>query len=341
MRMPTLEKEQMIRAADIHRKSIVVDAHSDRIMGLMREEPYFELTHGLVPRKDFREHLDNLEGGGIKCQVFPVWVSPLYYPVALRRAMQMIDVFQTEVEKNKERISICTTFSEIKRTLGQKRIAAVLSIEGGEPLEGDLGILRIFYRLGVRALGLTQLPRNQLADGSGEMGSKGGLTTFGRNVIEEMNRLNMIVDVSHLNEKGFWDALDASRATVIASHSNCKALCGHHRNLTDDQIRALAKKKGVMGITYVREFLDEKPDKASVQSVLDHIDHVVNLVGADYVGLGSDYMDMWTNEVKELEDITKVPNITKGLVARGYSEDDIEKILGKNFLRVFEEILKD
>jgi membrane dipeptidase len=253
----------------------------------------------------------------------------------------MIDVFQTEVEKNKERISICTTFSEIKRTLGQKRIAAVLSIEGGEPLEGDLGILRIFYRLGVRALGLTQLPRNQLADGSGEMGSKGGLTTFGRNVIEEMNRLNMIVDVSHLNEKGFWDALDASRATVIASHSNCKALCGHHRNLTDDQIRALAKKKGVMGITYVREFLDEKPDKASVQSVLDHIDHVVNLVGADYVGLGSDYMDMWTNEVKELEDITKVPNITKGLVARGYSEDDIEKILGRNFLRVFEEILKD
>jgi membrane dipeptidase len=254
------------------------------------------------------------------------------------RALQQIDVFHSEMKKNSKRIALCTTFSEIKNTVEKGKISAVLSIEGGEPLMGDLRILRTFYRLGVRSLGLTWFPRNRLADGSWEMSSKSGLTTFGAEVVEEMNKLGMIVDVSHINEPGFWNVMEVSKSPIIASHSNCKALCDHHRNLTDDQIRAIAEKKGVMGITYVDAFLDKQPEKVSIERVLDHIEHAVKLVGAEHVGLGSDYSGLRLG-MKGLEDMTKVPDITKGLVSRGYSESDIENILGGSFLKVYKNVL--
>lgn len=205
---------------------------------------------------------------------------------------------------------------------------------------GDVGILRIFHTLGVRLLGLTQFPRNQLADGSGELHAKGGLTDFGVKIIKEMNRLNMLVDVSHINEKGFWDIIELSNTTVIASHSNCKTLCEHHRNLSDDQIKAIVEKKGVIGITFVESFLKKQSTNVSVNDILDHIDHISNLVGPEYIGIGSDYMGLASSRIKGLENIKNLSNITKGLVSRGYDDESIEKILGGNFLRVFKEVLK-
>jgi membrane dipeptidase len=339
--MLSLDKKKEARALDIHRRAIVVDSHSDIIMAVMPEEPYIELTEGkAVPRKSFGEHLNSLKMGGVKCQIFPVWVSPLFIPAALSRAMQMVDVFHIQVKKHGDRIELCTTSSEVTDAVNKGKLAAILALEGGEALSESPGLLRIFHRLGVRSFGLTHNPRNQLADGSGEPRSRSGLTAIGAEIVEEMNRLNMIIDISHINERGFWDLLEISKNPVIASHSNCKALCDHHRNLTDDQIRALAEKGGVMAITFVEKFIDVNQERVNIERVLDHFDHAVDIAGSEHVGVGSDFYGLMPSKIKGLEDITKLPELTRGLVARGYDEKDIENILGENFLRIFKQILK-
>lgn len=341
-----LSSEEETRALKVHSKSLVVDTHCDRIMTLMPPPPSVLPDSSGEVEMDLSVHLDKLGDGGVDCQVFAVYVSPAYHPIALRRALQMIDVFNTEVERNRNRVALCTDYSEIVKCADDGTISAVLSIEGGEPLMGDLRMLRIFHTLGVRALGLTHFPRNRLADGSAEMRSNSGLSSFGVLVVEEMNRLGMIIDVSHINEKGFWDVIEVSKDPVLASHSNCKSLCDHHRNLSDEQVKALSEKGGVMGITYVAPFLEKAPGGAddfrspsSVSRILDHIDYAVKLVGSDHVGLGSDYMGRNQTRIKGLEDISKLPNVTRGLVSRGYSDSEIRKILGGNFLRVFERVL--
>lgn len=343
-----LSAKEEERALRLHRKAIYVDTHCDTIMSWMPPPRLSVVARKVLEgfkRRSLGEHsnaghldLPRMMGGGVDCQVFAVYVSPLYHSAPLKRALQMIDVFYSEMEKNADKIAVCTNFDDIMKAHEAGKVAALLSIEGGEPLEGDLGVLRMLYRLGVRILTLTHSPRNELGDGCYERGSRGGLTTFGIKVVEEMNRLGMVIDVSHLNEPGFWDVVRISKSPVIASHSNARALCNHVRNLTDDQIEALAKKGGVIGVTFVRAFLRKNVEKASVVDVLDHIDHIVNLVGVDHVGIGSDY-DGIEQPPMGLEDVSKVPNITRGLVSRGYSDKEIEKILGGNFLRVFRRVL--
>jgi membrane dipeptidase len=254
----------------------------------------------------------------------------------------MLDVFFSEVEKNSDEIALATTHKEVIDVVEGGRIAAILSVEGGEALEGDIGVLRMLYKLGVRALTLTHFPRNELGDGSrDDSGSQ--LTMFGGEVVEEMNRLGMIIDVSHLNERGFWDVIERTKRPVIASHSNCKAISKHHRNLIDEQIEALAEKRGVINLSYCGGFIKEGITRETISEVsledwLDHLDHVIDLVGPDYVGLGSDF-DGGCG-FPELNDITKVPRITRGLVARGYPDEEIKKILGGNNLRVFKDVLR-
>jgi membrane dipeptidase len=201
------------------------------------------------------------------------------------------------------------------------------------------------YRLGVRSLTLTHFPRNELGDGSGaDSGSH--LSVFGREVVEEMNRLGMLVDISHINETGFWDVMELSKDPVLATHSNCKALCGHHRNLTDDQIKALAEKGGVMNLSFCAGFIKdgigfgdpEALKKVTIEDWLDHLDHAVGLVGTDHVGLGSD-LDGGCG-FPGLDDVTKFPDLTRGMISRGYADHDIKKILGANNLRVFKKVLK-
>jgi membrane dipeptidase len=231
---------------------------------------------------------------------------------------------------------LATSAQDILTAKEQGKLAAVLAIEGGEALEGDLGVLRLFHRLGVRSIGLTWNERNNIADGVGDSRSKGGLSVFGADLIKEMNRLGILVDVSHLSDPGFWDVVELSTQPIIASHSNSRAVCNHRRNLTDDQIKALAKNGGVMGMNFAAAFVKED-GKPKLDDLLNHIDHIVELVGPEHVGLGSDF-DGIGAAPEELTDASTMPLITDGLCKRGYSDEHIRLILGGNYFRVFKEV---
>lgn len=347
-KMFKLSEEEEERALAIHRNSIVVDTHNDTIQDIMAgpvpHAKEFSLKRTLGEMSEVGQiDLPRIKEGGVDCLFFAMVVSrAIYGGRRLRRLLQMLDTFHSEVDENPDRIALATTHQEVMDVVRSGRVAAIISIEGGEVLEGDLGVLRMLYKLGVRSMTLTHFPRNELGDGSRD-DSGSHLTAFGGAVVEEMNRLGMIVDVSHINEIGFWDVMEKSRDPVIASHSNCRALCDHHRNLTDEQIEALARDGGVMNLSYCGGFIKQGVTRANLSEVslddwLDHLDHAVDLVGPDHVGLGSDF-DGGCG-FPGMDDISKVPDITRGLVARDYSDEDIEKILGSNNLRVFKEVLK-
>ena len=349
--MFNLTKDQVERANSIHKSSLVVDTHNDTILHVI-DSPPFITSEGrpLDPRRTLGEKseygqidIPRTQMGGVDCLLFAMYVSP-EYSSRLLRLVQMLDAFHNEVGKNPDTISIATSHKEIIETVNDGKIAAVITVEGGEPLEGKIESLRTIYRLGARSLTLTHFPRNELGDGSGaDSGSH--LTEFGKEVVEEMNRLGMIVDISHLNETGFWDVMDLSKDPVLATHSNCKALCSHHRNLKDDQIKAMAEKGGVINLSFCAGFIKdgvgfddpEALKKVTILDWLDHLDHAVELVGTDHVGIGSD-LDGGCG-FPGLDDITRFPDLTQGMVSRGYSNPDIVKILGGNNMRVFKKIL--
>jgi len=284
-------------------------------------------------------HIDipRLHEGGINCQVFAISsLRDRTPPFALRTALEQLDVFYSECEKHKSLITSVTSSQDIQEAINSGKVGALLSIEGGDILEGNLGILRIFYRLGVRMFGLVHSLRNLLADGVADHRTRGGLSELGVMVVEELNRLGVLIDVSHLNDAGFWDLVDISKQPFIASHSNCRAVCNHPRNLTDDQIRALADRGGVIGLNFATDFVH--PTHATVERVIDHADHIISLVGPDHVGLGSDF-DGIPDTPKGLEDVTRMINITKELVRREYSEENIRKILGENHLRALKAVV--
>jgi membrane dipeptidase len=349
--MFNLSNEQAERARRIHESSLVVDTHNDTILQLIKTPPFITSeSHQLPPRRTLGERsehgqidLPRIREGGVKCLLFAMYVDP-QYTARLRRLVQMIDAFHSELARYPEQVSLATSYKEIIKTVKDSKIAAMITIEGGESLEGSLAALRIMYKLGARSLTLTHFPRNELGDGSGaDTGSH--LTKFGREVVQEMNRIGMIVDISHLNQTGFWDVLELTKDPVLATHSNCKALCSHHRNLTDDQIKALAEKGGVMNLSFCAGFIKdgigfgdpEAVKKVTVHDWLDHLDHAVDLVGTNHVGIGSD-LDGGCG-FPDLHDVTTFPRLTEGMVARGYSDSDIKKVLGANDLRVFKKVL--
>lgn len=317
----------------LHRNSIIVDAHCDALAALERENRRLkeQSCSGQVD-------LPRLRQGGVRVQFFAAFISPRYRGRALVRAMELVDRFYTELEECAGEIMLVRDFSDLQRALGQGKIAALLSIEGGEALEGRLGILRILHRLGVRCLTLTWNGRNELGDGVAEERTGGRLTRFGMEVVQEMNRLKMLVDVSHLAEAGFWDVLEFSSQPVIASHSNSRKICAHPRNLTDDQIRALAFKGGVLGLCFYPEIVH--PDQPSLEKLLDHLDHIVSVAGVDCIGLGSDF-DGFSQRLAGMEDVSSLLAFTAGLLRRGYGEEEIRKFLGGNFLRVLKKLWLD
>ncbi|MCL4425648.1 MAG: dipeptidase [Firmicutes bacterium] len=317
-----------------HQRAIVVDAHCDTLLPLVRGQK-------TLTQRSEAGHIDlpRLQEGGVKVQFFAAYVEADYKPDrALKRAIQLFDVFFEQIREAPQAITPATNMAEIKTAVAAGQVAAILAVEGGEAIQGDLGVLRMLYRLGVRSLGLTWNQRNDIADGVGEARTRGGLTEFGVKVVQEMNRLGLLVDVAHLSEAGFWDVCDVSEKPFVASHANSYALCPHRRNLKDEQIQALAEKGGVMGITFAAGFVDEEEKKATLARVLDHVEHVVSLVGPDHVGLGSDF-DGTRKVAAGLEDVTRLPAITEGLWKRGFGEEDVRKILGGNFLRVLEEVM--
>lgn len=312
---------------------IVCDGHCDTVLEIFKKNRKLN-TLSQTGQLD----IPRLQIGGVDVQVFAVYIEKEFKPEhSIQRALQLIDSLLLELSENKDVIELAASYEKIKSIVAAGKIAAILAIEGGEALEGKLSNLRIFYRLGVRLITLTWNQRNDIADGSDHFNSTRGLTSFGKNVVQEMNRLGMMIDVSHLSESGFWDVLKHSRHPVIASHSNCYQLCPHQRNLKDYQIRAIAEKGGLVGVTYVPDFLRTENRKAVIDDVIHHIDHIVSLVGTDFIGLGSDF-DGCRELPEGLEGADKVFQIKEKLIQKGYNREDVQKIMGKNFLNFFRRV---
>ena len=316
-------------AERIHEEAVVVDAHNDTIIAHKR------LGMSLNSRTDKTQvDFPRLREAKVDVSFFAVDVT-IAFKNYLTYALDALGFFERELEQAGDEMSIVTTKRSLSEAIKDGKLGVVLAIENSDAVEGSLNVLRMLFKLGVRSIGLTHNPRSLAADGVGESRTGGGLTTFGVQLIEEMNRLGIIVDLAHISEKGFWDALEVSRKPVIVSHGNCKALCNHRRNLTDEQIRGLASKGGVIGVTFVPAFIDE--NAPSLSRLLDHIDHIVEVAGIDHVGLGSDFDGGGTL----LRDVTELPKITRGLLERGYEEGEVRKILGENFQRVLLEVLPE
>ena len=244
-----------------------------------------------------------------------------------------MDFFDEEVETHRDEVTIARSSTDILKAKEEGKLAAILAVENSDVLEGSLNVLRGLHRVGVRSIGLTHNIRSWAADGNAEARSGGGLSSFGVRLVEEMNTLGMLVDVSHISERGFWEVMEVTRKSVVASHGNCAGVCDHPRNLDDKQIVELANNGGVMGITFVPDFVD--PKAPTLGRLLDHVDYVVQVAGIDHVGIGSDFDGGGT----VMKDATEFPRITEGLLDRGYEESEIRQILGGNHLRILQEAL--
>ena len=274
--------------------------------------------------------------GGVTCQTFAIYTGnkPIV-PDSTLKALQMTDVFYEGIEANDGIVAV-TSADEIVAAKKAGKTTGLLSIEGAEPLMGDIGLLRVFYRLGVRMLSFAWNFRTPFADGLGARRSESKLPELGIQALEEMDKLGMIFDVSHLCDSNFWDVADVMKGAFIASHSNCREIADIARNLTDDMIVALADHGGVMGLNFGASFVHK--ENATVATLVDHIDRVVKLVGPDHVGLGSDF-DGVVRLPEGINDCSDLPNITRELVGREYSDEDILKFLGGNHLRFFREVI--
>jgi membrane dipeptidase len=348
----------------IHHSMLLIDTHNDITS---RTVDGYDIGKN---KNDGHTNITSLKEGGVGAQFFAVYVSSSYVKDnhAAKRTLQMIDTVRHDiVGRYPNDFTLATTADDIERIHKQGKIAALMGIEGGHAIEDSLRLLRDYYDLGVRYMTLTHTNTNSWADSSGDIDKAGiehhnGLTPFGKEVVHEMNRLGMMIDISHTADKTFWDALATSSAPIIASHSSCRALCNVPRNMTDEMIAALAKKGGVMQVNFNCGFLSEKSaaaeknvqestlpgaqgedatlaeykkkvPPATLEDVVAHIDHAVKIGGIGAVGIGSDF-DGVSCTPTGLEDVSKFPNLTRALLEKGYSAEDIRKIYGGNTLRV-------
>ncbi len=316
---------------------VVIDAHCDTLQYVLQGKG--SLGEGIPGA-----HVDipKLQAGHVNIQVFACWVPiPYQRHGATTYALRLIETFHRQATLFADRFMPITRREDVTRTLREGKVGGILSLEGAEPLDGVPETLGAFYRLGVRWLGLTWNFRNAVADGVADARSGGGLTPFGVDVVHMCEELGIVVDVSHLSPAGVEDVLKVARGPVVASHSNARALFDHRRNLTDDQARAIAETGGVIGVTFVPNFLTNDPTQATLDHVLDHIEHFVDVVGIDHVGIGSDFDGLGadTPPPRGLEDAGQYQNIRAGLERRGFRPDEIAAIMGGNWARVLETVL--
>ncbi len=380
--MPTgLDTNLWQKALKIHKKAIVIDGHNDITSPMVDED--FSLASDSRGKwhKDgdpFHTDISRLKEGGITGEFFSIYVSGTDYQKGgkMRRAMDLIDATYREVEKNPNQLSFCTTAAEIRKAKKQGKICALMGIEGGYVIENSLYALRNFYRLGIRYMTLTHNVSHDWADAHRGEVKHNGLSDFGKEVVREMNRLGMLIDISHVSVKVMNDALDVSTAPIIASHSSARGVNDHTRNVPDDVLKRVAKNGGVIMINFYPSFLDARTNKEEnersaklkpqidalkeqfkdnplgyneaerklfaenpifvpdYKRIVDHIDHIKNVASIDIVGLGSDYdgVPFLPDGMKGAEDLILV---TYEMLRRGYSETDIKKVLGENFLRAF------
>lgn len=361
----------------VHRSMLLIDTHND--VPSRTVEGFDIGSHTGAGHTD----IARLKEGGVGAQFFAVYVAASYVNGnhSANRTLQMIDTVRHDiVERYPNDFVLATSAKDIEEAHRRGKIAALMGIEGGHAIEDSLRLLRDYYDLGVRYMTLTHSNTNDWADSSGDIDDAkvkhhDGLTDFGKQVVREMNRLGMMVDISHVADKTFWDALEVSKAPIFASHSSCRALTNHARNMTDDMIVALAKKGGVVQVNFYCGFISQKfrdndaadtkaldarmaretagknlsePDRqilseklrkemglsrATLADVVDHIDHIRKIAGIDAIGIGGDFDGVSCTPVG-LDDVSKYPNLTRALLEKGYSAEDIRKIYGGNFLRV-------
>ncbi len=359
------------RAKKLHFSSLVLDTHIDVTPKLQTDWKFDERhTTGHID-------LPRMKEGGLNGLFFSIYMSGrVTGPKAVNDALERIAAVHKLAADMPDKVMLCTTAADVRQAHKQGKIAALMGMEGGHMINNSLPVLRMYAALGVRYLTLTHSVNTDWADSSGDQPKHNGLTDFGKDVVRELNKIGVMVDVSHVADKTFWDALEVSKAPIIASHSSCRALSGHPRNMTDEMIKAMAAKGGVIQINYLDAYIDndlylwqqktqaarrelaqkypgrdgfakireelEKQfgpaPKASWERIVEHIDHAVKLVGADHVGLGSDF-DGATMPVG-MEDCSKLPKITEALLRKGYKEADIRKILGGNTVRLMGEVEK-
>jgi len=369
------------QALKIHQKAVIVDGHND-IPSPMYDDD-FDLATNSVGKfhKDgdpFHTDLQRFKQSGITGEFFSIYVSgsSLKTGGAMRRAMDLIDVTMREVEKHPNHLLFCTTAADIRRAKKQNKVCALMGIEGGYVIENSLFALRNFYRLGIRYMTLTHNVTHDWADAHRDEAKNNGLSDFGKEVVREMNRLGMLVDISHVSVKTMSDVLDVSTAPIIASHSSARGVADHTRNVPDEILTRVAKNGGVIMVNFYPAFLDakynadenarsarlkpqldalreqfkdnreafnqaerkllaENPiDIPSYTRIVDHIDHIKRVAGIDIVGIGSDYdgVPLLPKGMNGMEDLILV---TYEMLRRGYSETDIRKVLGENFMRAF------
>jgi membrane dipeptidase len=360
------------RARKLAAEAIGIDSHIDTVQRVL------VMGEDLAKRWDVG-HVDipRLREGGTHAPFFALWV-PTYFPAseAVRRTLDLRDAMQSLFDKHRDQIEHATTATDIERIVKAGKIAAFLTVEGGHTIDDDLRVLRMYYQLGIRSMTLTHSHNNNWADSSTDEPTHNGLTDFGKEVVREMNRLGMIVDVSHVADKTFYDALEVTTKPVMCTHSSMRALSDVPRNVTDEMLWALAKNGGVIGITFGEGFVNPQDAEllradikiettapllsgrtlddyaaedvrklfgtrvkvaAKVEDVADHIDHAVKIAGIDHVGIGSDF-DGVSGPPNGLDDVSKMPALIAVLLERGYKERDVKKILGENTLRVIREV---
>jgi len=363
-------------ARKLHFSSIVLDTHDDTT------QRFFTKSFDIAKRNpDGHIDIPRMRDGGMNAIFFSIWIDGRTMgPPAIQKALDQIDAVHENVRRNSKDMVFCRTADDIRRAHNDGKIAALIGVEGGHMIGNDIRMVRIFGDLGVRYMTLSHFYNDEWADSSTDKPAHNGLTDYGKDIVREMNRQGIMVDISHVSDKTFYDALEVSKSPLIASHSSCRALCNHPRDMSDDMIKALAAKGGVIQINYEKSFIDQaykdasdklsggvvalfdqlkkecgddeeclgkkmnEKEKQAVadgklphvtwERIVDHIDHAVKLVGADHVGLGSDFDGATMPE--GMDDCTHLPRITEALMRKGYSDDDIRKILGGNVLRVME-----
>ena len=332
----------------ITKSALLIDTHNDI--------PSFTIEGADIGNSPKNEtDIPRLRKGGVGAIFFSVYVGSKYVEGnhSANRALQMIDTVKTDIiERYPDTFQLALTADDIVSAHKKHKIAALLGLEGGHAIEDSSRLLRDYYRLGIRYMTLTHTNTNSWADSSGDIDKPdvqhhNGLTPLGKEIIGEMNRLGMMVDISHVADKTFYDALATSKAPLIASHSSARAVTNAPRNMTDDMIRALAAKGGVIQINFYCNFINQQsadapkntPGHASIADVVAHIDHVRQIAGIDAIGLGTDF-DGIDCAPTDLDDVSKFPNLTRALLVKGYSVSDIKKIYGENTLRLMRAVEK-
>jgi membrane dipeptidase len=336
-------------ASDLHATSLVIDGHNDTIVSHQRRGtvnlsggPFLKKTRGTVsylrghlasPAADIEIQINfpKMRSGGIDAALFAVDVT-LARNNHLIYALDALGALNAEIESTDGDVILALTAEDIRAAKSNNKTAVIMAVENSDATEGSLNVLRMLHRVGVRSMGLTHNTSSRAADGNEETRSGGGLTTFGVALVKEMNQIGMVVDVAHLSAAGYRDVLDAVDAPIINSHTTCAALCDHPRNLTDEQIKQLADNGGVMGMTFVPRFVDAA--NPTFDRFIEHIDHAVQLVGPQYVAIGSDFDGGGTL----IEDANVFPSITAALLDRGYKPEDVQLVMGESFMRVFEQV---